>query len=380
MKRKCKNIDITNLTFIKRAVIDCLKYSKKRKRKDTLSLFRRHMPHLSKSDVELSLFLCDEDYYRACTSIAYSLQKRLINEQLELKAVYVKERPDPGTKKIRKIAILSIEQLMFDHIAVYGLQQLLRRIGTTQVSSIKGRGAYYGKKYIEKWLRVTYKNKKLYAAKLDIKDFYGSVDSDYLVNWIAKRVKNKKLMWLIKTLFGTTSPGIPIGSYLSQAVANLYLSSIYHFAKQRCVTKRRDKTLHSVAECLFHMDDMVFIGTNKKALRKAIIDIISFTKEQLRLTIKPNWQVHLISKEHPVDIMGFRFSRTVTTLRKRIAKMAIRCLKRSKNNYHSLKFCQRLMSYKGYLMYTASKNLLKRYNAQEIYKKASHIISINSSI
>lgn len=376
MKRKCKNIDITNIGLIRKAVYDCFKPAKKRRRRDTIALFKKYLPDEQKDDVYAILQLCTDEYYKICKQIAEDIKCRIVNEKLNLKPVTIKERKDPGTQKVRKIAVLSIEQLIMDHVAVLGMQEALKRVGVTQVSSIKGRGAHYGKKYIEKWLRTKYKGKKLYSAKLDIKDFYGSTQRAILVQWLEKHIKNTKLIWLITSLLNTTDKGLQIGSYLSQALANLYLSDIYHFAKEHCVSKRRNKIIHKVSECLFYMDDMVYIGTNKKLLQQACKEITDFAKNYLGLTIKPGWQVHLISTNNPIDIMGFRFTRAATTLRKRIARFAIRTLNRIQNNFRSIKFCRRLMSYKGYLIYTSTKKLLRKHDALNFFEKSAHTISI----
>ena len=41
MKRKCKNIDITNIEFIEKAITDCLS-GKKKTRQDIVSIMNKH--------------------------------------------------------------------------------------------------------------------------------------------------------------------------------------------------------------------------------------------------------------------------------------------------------------------------------------------------
>ena len=261
------------------------------------------------------------------------------------------------------------------------MEELTRRIGVTQVSSIKGRGAHYGKKFIEKWLR---NNKSLkYAVKLDIKDFYGSLDITLLLLWISRRIKNTKLLWLISSLLGVIPKGLPIGSFLSQTIANIYLSDIWHYAKERLIYRRNlsrsgnyHKTMHAVKHCLFYMDDMLFLGTNKRRLKSACKAIVAFIENTLHLKVKSDWQIHKISVNHPIDIMGFRFSHNLTTLRKRVFRLARRSIIRAKRKVRSLKFCVRLMSYKGYMDYTASKTVLYKLNAVKFFQKASNLISV----
>lgn len=53
--------------------------------------------------------------------------------------------------------------------------------------SVPHRGAHYGKKYIEKWIKTDGKNCK-YILKMDIRHFFESVDHGVLKEWLAKEV------------------------------------------------------------------------------------------------------------------------------------------------------------------------------------------------
>lgn len=380
MKRCCKKVSITNLGLITAAVIECLNPSKKRKRRDTIYMFRGYLAGVSKGRVIRHLRSKDEVFYDVCHRIAKDLQTDIMNGNLQLTIPKIRERVDAGSGKTRKITILNIRHLLLDHVAVKGMDELVRRIGITQVSSIKGRGAHYGKKFIEKWLRGNKPPK--YAVKLDIKDFYGSIDKAVSHNWFTRRIKNPGLLWLIDSLVGVIEKGIPIGSFLSQTIANLYLSDVWHYAKEHLTYSRKsssryraDKTVHAVKHCLFYMDDMLFLGTNKRRLKSACKAIVAFIENTLRLKVKSDWQIHKISVNHPIDIMGFRFSHNLTTLRKRVFRLARRSILRAKRKVRSLKFCARLMSYKGYMDYTASKTVLYKLNAVKFFQKASNLIS-----
>lgn len=380
MKRCCKKASITDLGLITAAVLECLNPGKKRKRRDTIHMFRGYLHGVSKGQVIHHLRSKDEVFYEVCNRIAKDLQTDLMNRNLKLTIPKIRDRVDAGSGKTRKITILNIRHLLLDHVAVKCMGELVRRIGVTQVSSIKGRGAHYGKKFIEKWLRVN--NSPRYAVKLDIKDFYGSIDKDILHNWFSRHIKNPGLLWLIDSLIGVIEKGIPIGSFLSQTIANIYLSGVWHYAKEHLTYNRKsasryrvDKIVRPVKHCLFYMDDMLFLGTNKRRLKSACKSIVEFIEHTLHLKVKSDWQIHKISLNHPIDIMGFRFSHNLTTLRKRVFRLARRSIIRAKRKVHSLKFCARLMSYKGHLDYTASKTVLYKLNAVKFFQKASNLIS-----
>ena len=383
MKRCCKKVSITDLGLITAAVIECLNPGKKRKRRDTIYMFRKYLSGVSKGQVIRHLRDKDEVFYDVCHRIAKDLQTDLMSGNLQLTIPKIRDRVDAGSGKTRKITILNIRHLLLDHVAVKCMDELVRRIGVTQVSSIKGRGAHYGKKFIEKWLRG---NKSLkYAVKLDIKDFYGSIDKGALHRWLVRHIKNPGLLWLIDSLIGVIEKGIPIGSFLSQTIANIYLSDVWHYAKEHLSYNRKSasrlritKPVHAVKHCLFYMDDMLFLGTNKRRLKKACKAIVTFIENTLHLKVKSDWQIHGISTDHPVDIMGFRFSHNITTLRKRVFRLARRSIIRAKRKVRSLKFCARLMSYKGYMDYTSSKTVLYKLNAVKFFQKASNLISAHA--
>lgn len=352
MKRVCKKINIFNKGLITQAILECLRPPKKRKRTDTRRLFKRLLK-MSNKKVKYALLHKTQRYYDGVDLLADELQQKLLNGNLELKPIKQEHRIDPSSKKDRLISILSIEQLLFDHIAVVGLKELFVRVGEFQVSAIKGRGVHYGSRAIQKWLL----NKKCkYGVKLDIKNFYGSVNRPHLMSWLRKHVKNDPLLSLISKLINTSPEGLPIGSFLSQTLANIYLSELYHLAMEGCVKVRKSgKKIRQVKHALFYMDDLCLLGTNKRELKRAVYKIIKAAKN-MHLLIKLNWNVFEIGKAQPLDIMGFLFYRRHTAIRKRIFKnirrVYIRASRIIRNHTKLAKqLCTRLSSYYGYIMF-----------------------------
>lgn len=376
MQKVCKRVNILSHDFIEMAVLECLKPAKKRKRSDTRRLFRDVLG-VGGSKVRRILLERDESYYLGVKYISIVLYAKIENRNLNLRPVYQQERTDPGSRKKRTISILSIEQLMLDHVAVLGLQELSKRIGEYQVSSIPKRGAHYGKRAIQRWLRD---KKCKYAVKLDIKDFYGSLNRDILFKWLRKRVKNDILLWLVEELVCQTESGMAIGSFLSQTLANIFLSELYHHAMERCVSSRGTR---QIGHALFYMDDMLFLGANKRQLKDAVYKVIRKAQE-LGLEIKSNWNVFLVTNDRPIDMMGFRFSHSRVTLRKRVFKAVRRTLLRAarilkKDKRLSIRLCARLASYYGYIVAVACRYFLQRSNAMYTFQKAFTRISYDQS-
>lgn len=369
MKRKCKNVDICSLSLITKAVLQCFSSPKKRKRYDTISWFAKVLS-TNRAKARTILAEKNELFDLGCARIAREIQSMLQSPDLKLPKVATFQRVDPGSLKLRTIARLNIRQLALDHVAVVAMDELCRRIGPTQVSSIKGRGAHLGRKYIRRW---TLTPRKSYFVKLDIKDFYGSVDRGALMRWLKKRIANRPLLQLINKLIFSSPKGLPIGSYLSQTIANIYLADIYHYAKEQCLSSRG---IHQIKHALLYMDDILFVSNNARQLKRAVIAVVKFAKEQLGLIVKNNWTIRLLSDRYPIDMMGFRFYKGGrVTLRKRIFKYLRRSLLRVKSRFIELHQARRLMSYKGYSDYTATKTVLKALDAVQSFRKAISSIS-----
>ena len=370
LKRKCKNVSVRDFDLILKSVHECFKPAKKRKRRDTVGWFAKVLKVSRRKSREI-LLSHDERYELGCERIARQVESWLQDDSLEIQKVTTFQRIDPGSRKVRTIARLNIKQLVLDHVAVTALEELSKRIGYAQVSSIKGRGAHYGKHLIQSW--IVNSRCRMYYTKLDIKDFYGSTDRGHLMKWLKARVANKPLLTLIRKLIFSSPSGLPIGSFLSQTLANIYLSDIFHFAKEQCKYR---KGVNQVDHVLMYMDDIVLIGSNKRQLKYAVEKIIQFVKDKLHLTIKPNWNVRQLTERHPLDMMGFRFYKDgYTNLRKRIFKYVRRSLVRAKNKHLELHQARRMMSYKGYADYTAIKSVLMRLSAVNSFQRAISLIS-----
>ncbi|MDR1338620.1 MAG: RNA-directed DNA polymerase, partial [Prevotellaceae bacterium] len=70
-----------------------------------------------------------------------------------------------------------------------------------------------------------------YCLKLDIRKFYPSIDHDILKQIIRRKIKDIRLLALLDEIIDSAD-GVPIGNYLSQYFANLYLAYFDHYIKE----------------------------------------------------------------------------------------------------------------------------------------------------
>lgn len=169
MKRYCKDIDITDKSFISLAVHDCL--SDKYTRGDTLRMFASY------SNLSPNMICRMIKTYGKLTVLPIiewiidDMRDELIEQKLVLKPIRYVKRMDNSSRKIRNIGIQDVKQQLYDYIAVYALRPILKRIGEFQVASIKKRGQKYGTRFIRRWLRnksLRYAEKQMYVNAMKV--------------------------------------------------------------------------------------------------------------------------------------------------------------------------------------------------------------------
>lgn len=356
MKRKCKNVDITNLEFIETAGKDCLK-NKKKTRNDIVNIFNE---------------------YGNVHSIAVQLRKEILDKKLELKPIWYKKKWDEASAKWRNIGIQDIKQQMYDYVAVNAMGDLLKRVGKYQCASIKGRGQIYCVKALYRKIQ----DKRIrYACSFDVKKYYESISRNKLMKWLGKHIKNGELLWLIETLINTFDKGLSIGSFLSQHLANLYLSDIYHTVTENLYRIRNKKNgkllrINMVSACYMYMDDIHIVGTNSKDLIKAALKIVSMAKD-IGLTIKPNWRCYQINDGF-IDLCGYRVYRDRIEVRRTTLKRIRRAYIRYEKKQNNKQLAKRVISHYGILKYSDSYNFCHKYNVYKLLKIARRVVSNDS--
>ncbi len=196
-----------------------------------------------------------------------------------------------------------------------------------------------------------------YCLKIDVKKFYPSIDHDILKDIIRRKIKCKDTLELLDQIIDS-APGVPIGNYLSQYFANLYLTYFDHWIKE---------VVH-IKYYFRYADDMVFLHNDKAFLQGLLVNINNYLNTQLCLTLKGNFQVFPIDARG-LDFVGFRFYHTHTQIRKSIKKNFCKAVARlnKKDKISENDYKQRISSWLGWAKYSNSKHLLKSIIKPEIY-------------
>lgn len=206
-------------------------------------------------------------------------------------------------------------------------------------SCIKGRGIHATANAVKKALGDGDNTK--YCLKLDIKKFYPSVDNNILKQLLRKKFKDNDLLWLLDEIINSTT-GLPIGNYLSQYLANCYLTYFDHWIKENLNVKYYFR----------YADDIVILHSDKQHLHYLLSEIRKYLDVNLKLQVKQNYQIFPVEKRG-IDFVGYVFYHTHTKLRKRIKQNFARMIYKHKNS-------ESIASYKGWLKHCNGKNLLKK--------------------
>ncbi|MBC8371045.1 MAG: RNA-directed DNA polymerase [Planctomycetes bacterium] len=117
--------------------------------------------------------------------------------------------------------------------------------------------------------------------QLDIKKYFNTINHQVLNNLLRRRFKEAKLLDLFATVLDSyhvlSGEGVPIGNLTSQFFANHYLGALDHFVKEHLRAKRYVR----------YMDDFVIWSSDKQSLLEMHREIVSFLKDELKLTAKP---------------------------------------------------------------------------------------------
>ncbi len=205
-------------------------------------------------------------------------------------------------------------------------------------SCIKGRGIHGAANAVKSSLHNDVGG-TTYCLQLDIRKFYPSIDRSILKALLRRKFKDANLLWLLDEIIDSAE-GLPIGNYLSQYLANFYLTGFDHWLKE---TKR-------VKYYFRYADDMVFLSDSKEFLHSLRKDIQAYLQLKLGLALKANYRVFPVSSG--VDFVGYKFYHTHTLLRKGIKKNFAKMMVRNRNE-------KSIASYYGWTKHCNGINLTK---------------------
>jgi RNA-directed DNA polymerase len=221
-------------------------------------------------------------------------------------------------------------------------------------SCIKGRGIHAAARNVSDALKRDPEGTR-FCLKLDIKKFYPSVDQNILMQLIERKIKCQRTLKLLSEIIFSIPSGLPIGNYISQYAANLYMTYFDHFVKEDLKVKYYYR----------YCDDMVFLANEKEFLWSVFVQCQDYLNNTLRLTLKKIYQMFPVDSRG-IDFVGYRFFHDHVLLRKRIKQNMIRKhLRLLKSKANPVDYKQGMASFMGWACHSfvSSKNLVKSLQA-----------------
>lgn len=334
---------------------------------------------------------------KAIESVSKRAAQMIYEFELDLPKPRIRTKLDIATGKVREIGCECAMQQVLDIIAVNGAMDVFkRRLVIQQASSIPGRGQVYGMHMIRQWIRKD--NAKLeyakrhsmratsdvkYFVKADVRKCYPSMRLEVFMRYFEKDCGNVHLLWLWRSLLEShrideEHQGFMIGALVSQWAAQYLIAFAFEDMMNLKVKGRRGKEDQKAVShmCIF-MDDMLLTGSNRRHLKKAMKRLEMFMLVNLRLTIKPNWEIMELKDNQGIDMMGYvvyRSGKVAIRARDfiRARRMALRAVRNRNISYRQAK---RITSYKGYFKHTNCRKAMSLYQLPRVFRIAQKVVS-----
>ncbi len=206
---------------------------------------------------------------------------------------------DPKTRKISKSdfrdrvvhhALCNIIEPLFEKSFMYD-----------SYANRRGKGTLKAIEQFEEFQRKVTQNFTgcTFVLKADIRHYFDEVDHTILLNILQKKIKDPRVLWLIKCILGNYSTrsgkGMPLGNLTSQFFANVYLNELDMFVKHKLKAKYYIR----------YVDDFVIFHSSKDRLNKILLEIGFFLKEKLALELHPT-KSRILLLHQGTEFLGFK--------------------------------------------------------------------------
>lgn len=299
-----------------------------------------------------SFYTSVKEFEENKTELLHALQESLLNGTYRT-SPYRKEIINDAGKE-RLIAKLPYypDRIVHWAIMLQLEEAFMRRFTADTHAAIPERGTHTALRRVRNALRNDPDGTQ-YCLKLDIRKYFPHINHAVLKGQIEKLVGDYDLLKLIYEIIDSEPEGVPIGNYLSQYFANLYLSWF-------------DVWIHTdlqVKHYIRYMDDIVIFGSSPDELRRVFREVQWYFQRNLYVEIKDNWQIFPVNDRY-VDFLGYRIKPNIVMLRKntwlrlqRKCRMVTKTLQKTGILTDSMR--SSVMAYVGWVVHCSKKIRLK---------------------
>lgn len=291
-------------------------------------------------------------FARALLHNILSLQRDLTKNSYRHSSYEAFQITDPKPRSIHKATVR--DRLL--HRAVYRVlyPEFDRTFIHDSYSCRDKKGTHKAFRRLVKMARTVSRNYTgpCWAIKMDIRKFFDSVDHEILMELLGARIADRRLLALLGVIIDsfhhTPGKGMPLGNLTSQLFANVYLDPLDKFVKHRLRARFY----------LRYADDFLIVGPDADELLGYFVEIHTFLKEKLKLSIHPD-KVILRKLGWGIDFVGYVALPHYQLPRRKTVRRIVRAVQAADAEQLSLA----LPSYLGYLQHAQSYRLMAALQA-----------------
>lgn len=298
---------------------------------------------------EVKMVDSDEEFYLK------QIQEMLINRSYSVSEYEIKTISDKG-KERELMKLPYFPDRIIQWAIMLQIEPIFDKVFTDfTCASLPRRGIHRASHFLSKYMEDVPGTE--FCLKIDVRKFYPSIDREILKSLLQRKFKDRDLLDLLFKLIDSVpgEKGAPIGSYLSQYLANYYLAYFDHWLKEE----------QKVKYVIRYMDDVVILSDSKEFLHDLRVRMAAYLWDELRLNIKDNWQV-FPTRIRGIDFVGYRHFYGYKLLRKTTCKRfkktmrAIRKKGEAGKSLNYTEYCS-VNSYKGWLKWCDGYRLSLKY-------------------
>jgi RNA-directed DNA polymerase len=248
------------------------------------------------------------------------VKEELLSGEYEPAPVRVVEIPKPGGKGVRKLGIPTV----LDRLLQQALNQVLNPIfeGGFSESSYGFRRGRSAQEAVMQAREFVSEGRR-WVVNIDLENFFDRVNHDVLMSRVARKVKDKRVLRLIRKylqagimaggVVSARSEGVPQGSPLSPLLSNVLLDEL---------DKELERRGH--AFCRYADDCNVYVKS-KVAGERVLSSITRFLERKLRLRV--NREKSSVTRSWKMAFLGYSMT-AGRRPRLRVARSSVKRLKK----------------------------------------------------
>lgn len=207
----------------------------------------------------------------------------------------------------------------------------------------KNKGTHKGTNFVQASIRRLSLLDKVFYLKMDFSKYFNSISGDILLKEIARKIKDIKVLTLLKLFINEV--GIHIGNLLSQLFANIYGHIFDRFVKTKLKIK----------DYFRYMDDTVILSNSRYKLVYIQKVLKRFSSIYMKLKFS-KWFINSVESKG-LNFLGYRIREKYKLIRKDSVVRAKRKIKKYKQEQNDLQLQKFLGSWTGHIKNCDSANL-----------------------